>query len=109
MEYGLAWYACLAVACISFMVSVLIRSTAAGMGIMVAALIAGTILTNMVSSWESAKYFFMVNLNLTDYLSGTLPPIQGMNLTFSMITLGVWSLLALLISYSVFIRRDVLA
>jgi ABC-2 type transport system permease protein len=109
MEYGLAWYACLAVACISFMVSVLMRSTAAGMGIMVAALIAGTILTNMVSSWESAKYFFMVNLNLTDYLSGTLPPIPGMNLSFSMITLGVWSLLALLISYTVFIRRDVLA
>jgi len=109
MEYGLAWYACLAVACISFMVSVLIRSTAAGMGIMVAALIAGTILTNMVSSWESAKYFFMVNLNLTDYLAGTLPPIQGMTLSFSMITLGVWSLLSLIISYIVFIRRDVLA
>ena len=108
MEYGLAWYACLAVASISFMVSVLIRSTAAGMGVMVATLIAGTILTNMVSSWESAKYFFMVNLQMTDYLSGTLPPIQGMNLTFSMITLGVWSLLALLVSYIVFIRRDVL-
>ncbi|WP_027415903.1 ABC transporter permease [Aneurinibacillus terranovensis] len=109
MEYGLCWYACLAVACISLMVSVLIRSTAAGMGVMVAALIAGTILTNMVSSWETAKYFFMVNLEITDYLAGTLPPIPGMTLAFSVITLAVWALAALVVSYIVFIRRDVLS
>jgi ABC-2 type transport system permease protein len=108
MEYGLAWYACMAVACISFMVSVLVRSTAAGMGIMVSALIAGTILTNMASAWESAKYFFMVNLQLTDYLSGTLPPIPGLSLSFSLVVLGVWSLVSLIIAYIVFIRRDVL-
>jgi ABC-2 type transport system permease protein len=108
MEYGLAWYACTAVACISFMISVLVRSTAAGMGIMVSALIAGTILTNMASAWESAKYFFMVNLQLTDYLSGTLPPIPGLSLSFSLVVLGVWSLVSLIIAYIVFIRRDVM-
>jgi ABC-2 type transport system permease protein len=108
MEYGLAWYACTAVACISFMVSVLVRSTAAGMGIMVSALIAGSILTNMASAWESAKYFFMVNLQLTDYLSGTLPPIPGLSLSFSLVVLGVWSLVSLIIAYIVFIRRDVM-
>ncbi|WCK55887.1 ABC transporter permease [Aneurinibacillus sp. Ricciae_BoGa-3] len=108
MEYGLAWYACLAVACISFMVSVLIRSTAAGMGVMVAALVAGTILTNMVSAWEQARYFFMVNLNLTDYLAGNVPPIPGMTLPFSLLTLAVWAVAALLVAFTVFIRRDVL-
>ncbi|BAU29202.1 ABC-2 type transport system permease protein [Aneurinibacillus soli] len=108
MEYGLAWYACLAVACLSLMVSVLVRSTAAGMGIMVAALIAGTILTNMASTWESAKYFFMVNLQITDYLSGMLPPIPGMSLSFSLMVLGVWSAVALVIAYSAFTQRDVL-
>lgn len=108
MEYGLAWYACLAVACLSLMVSVLVRSTAAGMGIMVAALIAGTILTNMASAWESAKYFFMVNLQITDYLSGMLPPIPGMSLSFSLAVLGVWSAVALVIAYWTFTQRDVL-
>ncbi|MBN6188388.1 ABC transporter permease [Aneurinibacillus sp. BA2021] len=109
MEYGLAWYACLAVACIAFMVSVLVRTTAAGMGIMVSALIAGTILTNMASAWESAKYFFMVNLQLPDYLSGTLPPIPGLSLPFSLLVLGIWGAASLLIAYGVFIRRDVLS
>lgn len=108
MEYGLAWYACLAVACLSLMVSVLVRSTAAGMGIMVAALIAGTILTNMASAWESAKYFFMVNLQITDYLAGVLSPIPGMSLPFSLTVLGVWSVASLVIAYTAFTQRDVL-
>ncbi|WP_047154938.1 ABC transporter permease [Aneurinibacillus tyrosinisolvens] len=109
MEYGLAWYSCFCVACISLMVSVLVRSTAAGMGAMVSALIAGTILMNMASTWQSAKYFFMINLQLTDYLAGVLPPIPGMTLSFSVITLGVWSAASLVVAYTVFIRRDVLS
>lgn len=52
------------------------------MGIMLAALISGAILSNMVSSWHSAKYLFMVNLRLTDYIKGAAPPIEGMRLAF---------------------------
>jgi ABC-2 type transport system permease protein len=108
MELGLAWFACMTVACLSLMLSVLVRSTAAGMGIMLAALIAGTILTNMVSSWETAKYLFMVNLNLTQYLEGSLPPIAGMNLLFSLMVLAAWSAAALIVSFAVFTKQDIL-
>lgn len=108
MALGLVWFASLVVGLISLMVSVLIRSTAAGMGIMLAVLIAGNILTNMVSSWKSAKYLFMVNLNLTDYLAGTLPPIEGMNLAFSLTVLAVWALLSLIVSFWVFTKKDIL-
>lgn len=89
------------------MLSVLIRSTAAGMGVMLAALISGAILNNMVSSWESAKYFFMVNLRLTDYMKGTAPPIEGMNLSFSMMVLFTWWAAALVVSFVVFTKKDV--
>lgn len=108
MEFGLVWFVGLVVAILSLMFSVLIRSTAAGMGIMLAVLISGTILTNMVSSWESAKYLFMVNLRLTDYLTGAMPPIQGMTLGFSLTVLSIWALVSLVISFTVFTRRDVL-
>ncbi len=107
LQYGLGWFVCLAVGTISFMVSVLIRSAAAGMGIMMAALISGTILTQMASSWESAKYLFIVNLELTDYLAGTLPPIKGMTLPFSLTVLAVWSIAALIVAYVTFMKRDV--
>ena len=107
MEMGLVWLVAVVVGTLSFMLSVLVRSTPAGMGIMLAALISGAILSNMVSSWESAKYFFMVNLKLTTYISGTAPPIEGMTLSSSVITLLVWWAMALLVSFSVFTRKDV--
>jgi len=107
MQYGLGWFVCVVVGTITFMLSVLVRSAAAGMGIMMAALISGTILTQMASSWETSKYLFVVNLQLTDYLAGTLPPIKGMTLSFSLVVLSVWALLSLLVAYIVFIRRDV--
>jgi ABC-2 type transport system permease protein len=107
MQYGLGWFVSVIVGIISLMVSVLVRSAAAGMGIMMAALISGTILTQMASSWESAKYLFVVNLQITDYLAGTLPPIKGMTLPFSLAVLSVWGAVALLVAYTVFIRRDV--
>lgn len=107
MEFGLVWFVCLVVGTLTFMLSVLLRSTAAVMGIMLAALIAGAILANMVSSWESAKYFFMVNLSLTDYISGMAPPIEGMSLGFSLSVLLVWAVGGLIVAFAVFTKRDV--
>ncbi|HWO95063.1 MAG TPA: ABC transporter permease [Bacillus sp. (in: firmicutes)] len=107
MEFGLTWFVSLVVGTFSFMLSVLIRSTAAGMGVMLACLISGTILSSMVSSWESAKYLFMVNLDLTAYLRGAAPPIEGMSLGFSLAVLSIWGAAALFVSFIVFIRQDV--
>jgi ABC-2 type transport system permease protein len=109
MEMSLGWFSCFVVGCLSLMVSVLVRSTAAGMGIMLATLIAGTILANMVSSWESAKYLFMVNLETVTFLSGALPPVPGLTLPFSLSVLAVWALAALTISFRVFTKRDILS
>lgn len=108
MQAGLIWFVSIIVAMLAFMVSVLVRSTAASIVIMMAALISGTILTNMAASWETAKYLFMVNLELPDYLSGGLPPIEGMNLGFSLIVLSVWGAASLIVSFLVFTKRDIL-
>jgi len=107
MDLGLVWIVSIVVGTISFMLSVLIRSTAAGMGVMLAALISGAILSNMVSSWHSAKYLFMVNLRLTDYLKGLAPPIEGMTLSFSLMVLLIWWAAALLTALLVFTSKDV--
>lgn len=107
MEFGLAWFVSLVVATISFMLSVLIKSTAAGMGVMLACLISGTILSSMVSSWESAKYLFMVNLGLISYMDGGAPPVEGMTLGFSLGVLAIWGAAALTVSFMFFTRQDV--
>ncbi|WP_151734544.1 ABC transporter permease ['Paenibacillus yunnanensis' Narsing Rao et al. 2020] len=108
MQAGLIWFVSVVVALLAFMVSVLVRSTAASIVVMMAALIAGTILSNMASAWTSAKYLFMVNLGLTGYLAGTPAPIEGMTLPFSMAVLAIWGLVSIIISFAVFTKRDIL-
>lgn len=107
MDVGLAWFVCFIVATLTFMLSVIIRSTAAVMGVMLSLLISGAILANMVSSWKSAKYLFMVNLDLTNYISGVAPPIKGMTLGFSMTVLTIWGGVALIIAFLSFVKRDI--
>lgn len=107
MQAGLVWYAAMSVACLAFFVSVLVRSTAASIVIMMASVIAGMILMNMADAWKSSKYLFILNLDLPRYLSGALPPVEGMTLPFSMAVLGLWSLAALAISFIVFSKQDI--
>jgi ABC-2 type transport system permease protein len=108
MQCGLIWFVSVVVALLAFMVSVLVRSTAASIVVMMATLIAGTILTNMASAWTTAKYLFMVNLELTGYLAGTPAPIEGMSLPFSLAVLSVWGAISVVISFTVFTKRDIL-
>jgi len=108
MTYGLGFFSALAVASLAFMVSTLVRSTASSMGIMMAALIAGTLLTALASNWVYAKYLPIVNLQLSGYINGSPPPVAGMTFPFSLSILTIWSLLAVLLSFVVFVRRDMM-
>lgn len=107
--FGLAWFATAIVGIIGFLTSVLLRSTAASMGTMFAALILGTILPRLAPTWSFQKYLFPTNLPLPDYYSGSPPPIPGMTLPFSVATLAVWGAAAVIAAFAVFLRRDVLA
>ena len=109
LVFGLAWFAALSVGTLALLTSVLLRSTAAAMGTMFAALIAGTILPRVAPSWEAQKYLFVTNLPLPDYYSGSPPPIPGITVGFSVLVLAIWSVAALLTAFFVFVRRDVLA
>jgi ABC-2 type transport system permease protein len=108
MVAGLSWLSAMTIACLALMVSVLVRSTAASIVTMMAAIIAGSILTNMASSWHTAKYIFSVNLDLTNYLAGSPPPIEGMTLLFSVGVLTVWAAAAIIVSFRVFTKQDML-
>lgn len=109
MAFGLAWFSCIAVGTISFMVSVLLRSTAASMGTMLAAVISGGLLVQLAPTWNEVKYLAFTNLQLTNYLSGAPTMVEGMTLPFSLTVLSIWSILSLIIAFVVFMRRDILA
>jgi ABC-2 type transport system permease protein len=107
IAYGLEWYALLAVASISLMLSVIFKSSAASIGTMLASLIGGTILTRISPDWTAGKYLFVSALPLSDYYSGQAPPYDGMSMTFCIALLGIWALAALAFAYALFTKRDV--
>lgn len=109
MECGLAWFSCLVVGTIAFMVSVLVRNTATSMGIMLAAIISGNLLAQIVQSWPQLKYIAFLHLDLTNFLSGRPTVVEGVTLPFSLAVLTIWGVAALILSFVVFQRRDVLA
>lgn len=109
LAFGLAWFATLCVGMLALLTSVLLRSTAASMGTMFAALIVGTILPRLAPSWEAQKYLFVTNLPLPDYYSGSPPPIPGITLPFAVTVLSLWAIGAVAVAFAVFVRRDVLA
>jgi ABC-2 type transport system permease protein len=106
--YSLGWISIIAVASISFMVSVLVRSTATSIGVMMASLITGSFLQFFLSDWPLVKYYFAINLNLSKYLKGSYEIIPGMSFNFSIIVLCVWICLSLIVSFRVFTKQDVL-
>jgi ABC-2 type transport system permease protein len=107
IAYGLEWYALLAVASISLMLSVIFKSSAASIGTMLASLIGGTILTRISPDWTAGKYLFVSALPLADYYTGQAPPYDGMSMGFCIALLGAWAAGALLAAYTLFTRRDV--
>lgn len=108
LVYSLGWFVSIIVGTISFMVSALVRNTATSIGIMMATLIGGGFLQMFLADWPIIKYFFVINLNLPQYLTGSYRPIEGMSLVFSTLVLLMWGICALIISFIVFIKQDVL-
>lgn len=108
LVYSLGWFVSVIVGTISFMVSVLVRNTATSIGIMMATLVGGGFLQLFLADWPIIKYFFVINLNLPQYLTGSYTPISGMSLTFSTLVLLTWGIGALIVSFVVFTKQDVL-
>ena len=106
--YALGWAVSVVIATIVMMVSVLVKTTASAIGIVMAALIGGQFLQYFLSEWPIVKYFFVSNLDLSQYLTGDYQPITGMSLAFSLSVLLGWAVLSLAVGFYVFIRQDVL-
>lgn len=106
--YSLAWFVSIVIGCITFMISVLVRSTSASIGIIMTALIGGQFLQFLLSDWELVKYFFVTNMNLPNYLSGDFQFIEGMSFNFSVSVLSAWAVVSLLVSFIVFQKKDIL-
>ncbi|MBP3967309.1 ABC transporter permease [Paenibacillus lignilyticus] len=93
---------------IAFMISTAFRSSAMAIGFSLFAMFAGQIATEFLRSYAWSKYILFANIDLTPYLSGH-PYQEGMTLAFSVAVLCVYFILFNLVSWIVFMKRDVAA
>ncbi|MDQ0218192.1 ABC-2 type transport system permease protein [Peribacillus cavernae] len=93
----------------AFMISAAFRSSSLAIGISIFLLLAGgTITTLLAAKFEWAKYLLFANVNLTQYFE-SVPMVEGMTLTFSVIMLFIYFIIFHVISFWVFVKRDVAA
>ncbi|MER2131589.1 MAG: ABC transporter permease [Carnobacterium inhibens] len=98
------------IATIAFSLSTISRNTSLSLGTTLGILFLGPLLTLYLSSkTELAKYLLTANWNLTNYLPGNNPSIEGMTFTFSMIINGLYLFLLLFAAYYSFNKKDILA
>ncbi|AGY81730.1 MULTISPECIES: ABC transporter permease [Carnobacterium] len=98
------------IATIAFSLSTISRNTSLSLGTTLGILFLGPLLTLYLSSkTELAKYLLMANWNLTNYLPGNNPSIEGMTFTFSMIINSLYLFLLLFAAYYSFNKKDILA
>jgi ABC-2 type transport system permease protein len=107
--YGLAWLGALSVAALAVTFSVLFRSSVGAMGTLMAILVAGSLLGQLATDWQPARWLFPTNLPLTQFYSGAPPPVAGMTVASAAAVLVGWSATALALAFVMFGRRDVTA
>ncbi|MDQ0063012.1 ABC transporter permease [Paenibacillus harenae] len=90
----------------AFMISSAFRSSVMAIGFSIFSLFAGTIIVELIQSYEWSKYVLFANIDLSQYLSGQ-PYQEGMTLEFSITVLAVYFIIFNLVSWLVFTRRDV--
>jgi ABC-2 type transport system permease protein len=104
-------YACvnlLMMVTFAFMISTVFRSNSLAVGISLFIMYTGNILVALLSKYSWVKYILFANTNLTVYTDG-IPVVKGMTMTFSLLVLAAYFIIFNVISWVVFIKRDVAA
>lgn len=113
MYYLFNWLELVVTVTLSFMISSAFRSGGLSIGLSMFMLFAGSIVTQVLTAATHKpwiKYILFSNMGLTSYLDGGAPlPDFDMTLGFSLAILAGYFIVFNLISWSVFMKRDVAA
>lgn len=91
---------------LSFMISAAFRSTTFSIVISLLVSLIGFILAIAMNGWSWTKYFVFSHTDLTQFIYGT-PAVDGITLGFSVVFILLHLAVMHLISYPLFVKRDV--
>lgn len=107
-EYALASVDLLMMVTFAFMLSSIFRSSSLAIGLAIFLMFTGSQLTYILSQYDWVKYILFANTDLSVYFDGS-PIVDSMTLGFSLVTLLVYLIVFLLLSWLLFTKRDVAA
>ncbi|TKD69378.1 ABC transporter permease [Pseudalkalibacillus hwajinpoensis] len=108
IEYALASVDLLMMVTFAFMLSSIFRSSSLAIGLAIFLMFTGSQLTYILSQYDWVKYILFANTDLSVYFDGS-PIVDSMTLGFSLVTLLVYLIVFLLLSWLLFTKRDVAA
>ncbi|WP_051128190.1 hypothetical protein [Paenibacillus sp. HW567] len=91
---------------LAFMISAAFRSTTFSIVISLLISLAGFVIAIAMDGWAWTKYFVFSHTDLTQFLYGN-PSVEGVTIGFSLVFIGLHLMIMHLISYPVFVKRDV--
>ncbi|WJH37257.1 ABC transporter permease [Paenibacillus sp. CC-CFT747] len=106
--YGLNCAGLVMIVTLAFMVSTIFRSSSMAIGLSLGVMFLGQLILGFFSKYNWIKYYLFANTDLTVYLTG-MPPKEGMSMGFSLTVLAVYFLIFNILSWSIFMKRDVAA
>lgn len=93
----------------AFMISAAFRNSSLAIGISIFLLLSGSTVTALLAAkFDWAKFLLFANVDLNQYFE-TVPMVEGMTLTFSVIMLLVYFVIFHVISFLAFVKRDITA
>ncbi len=92
----------------AFMIGSVFRSNGMAIGLSLFIFFTGNTIVLLLSQYEIAKYLVFTHMNLTMYETGSVF-VDGITMPFSLAVLAVYLVVFLMISYTVFTKRDITA
>lgn len=92
----------------AFMIGSVFRSSSLAIGLSLFIYFTGSTIVMMLSKYEIVKYIVFTHMDLTQFETG-LQIVEGITMQFSLAVLAVYFVIFLVISYTVFNRRDITA
>ncbi|QQK78266.1 ABC transporter permease subunit [Salicibibacter cibarius] len=91
---------------IGFMISTIFHNSALAIGVTIFLRFAGPNIVLALQQYDWAKYILFANLNLRQHIGG-VPYLEGLTMTFSVITLIVYFFIFIILTWWIFNKKDV--
>ena len=92
----------------AFMIGTIFGSSTLAVSLSLFILLMGSTATMFIAQYDFAKYIWFAN-DLSYYAPGSMPMIEGLTFTFSLIVNIVYAIVFLVITFGYFMKRDVTA